>query len=358
MIALENAGGVSNGLEDRLATMSSEKSPYAATPELIIETFRNMFLARIFEEKISALYRAGKIVGGVYVGTGQEAFSAALGQQLDRSRGDLYAPLIRDQAGRLAYGEPLHDASRTYLGSVEGPMRGRDGNIHRGRPKEGMPAMISHLGTSISVINGMMMGKRFKGKSGFVGAASSGDGMTSTGAFHEGLNQAAVEKLPLVVALANNQYAYSTPTSRQFACDDLADRAVGYGIRGYSIDGTDLIACLETFAEAIERALNGEGPQLVVGKLLRLSGHGVHDDASYVPDEVKAGKYGRDALLLAREMVLARGLLTETELSAMEQELTEEVETAVSDAQGEDSPNPATESWNALSSGELTERMF
>ncbi|MEC5126388.1 thiamine pyrophosphate-dependent dehydrogenase E1 component subunit alpha [Verrucomicrobiales bacterium BCK34] len=338
--------------------MSQENSPYAATPELIVKTFRNMFLARIFEEKISALYRAGKIVGGVYIGTGQEAFSAALGQQLDRSRGDVYAPLIRDQAGRLAYGEPLHDASRTYLGSVEGPMKGRDGNIHRGRPKEGMPAMISHLGASVSVINGMMMAKRFQGKTGFVGAASSGDGMTSTGAFHEGLNQAAVEKLPLVVALANNQFAYSTPTSRQFACEDLADRAAGYGVRGYSIDGTDLLACLETFAEAIDRALNGDGPQLVVGKLLRLSGHGVHDDASYVPDEVKAGKFGGDSLFLAREMILAKGLLTESELGEMETELTMEVETAVSDAQGEDSPNPATENWNALSTGELVERMF
>ncbi|MDA7920279.1 thiamine pyrophosphate-dependent dehydrogenase E1 component subunit alpha [Verrucomicrobiales bacterium] len=338
--------------------MSQEKSPYAATPDLIVKTFRSMFIARIFEEKISALYRAGKIVGGVYIGTGQEAFSAALGQQLDQSRGDLYAPLIRDQAGRFAYGEPLHDASRTYLGSVEGPMRGRDGNIHRGRPKEGMPAMISHLGSSISVINGMMMGKRFQGKTGFVGAASSGDGMTSTGAFHEAINQAAVEKLPLVVALANNQFAYSTPTSRQFACEDLADRALGYGIRGYSIDGTDLLSCLETFAEAIDRALNGDGPQLVVGKLLRLSGHGVHDDASYVSDEVKAGRYGRDSLLVAREMVQSKGLLTERELAEMEAELTEEVDTVVTDAQGEDSPNPANESWDALSTGHLVERMF
>lgn len=358
MIALENRGGILNGWRDSLPTMSQENSPYAATSDLIVRSFRNMFLARIFEEKLSALYRAGKIKGGVYIGTGQEAFSVALGQQLDRSRGDLYAPLIRDQGGRLAYGEPLHDASRTYLGSVKGPMRGRDGNIHRGRPKEGMPAMISHLGSSISVINGMMMAKRFQGKTGFVGAASCGDGMTSTGAFHEGLNQAAVEKLPLVVALANNQFAYSTPTSRQFACEDLADRAVGYGIRGYSIDGTDLLSCLETFAEAIDRALNGEGPQLVVGKLLRLSGHGVHDDASYVPDDVKAGKFGGDGLLLAREMVQAKGFLSESELAEMEAELTEVVETAVSDAQGEDSPNPATESWDALSSSNLVERMF
>src|SRR5690606_15232299 len=131
--------------------------------DAFVRAYRGVFTARTFEDKISALYRGGKIVGGVYVGRGQEAFSYALGGQLDRSLGDVYSPLIRDQAGRGAFGESLFDAARTYLGSVEGPMRGRDGNIHRGRPAEGIPAMISHLGTSISVINGMLMAKRFRG---------------------------------------------------------------------------------------------------------------------------------------------------------------------------------------------------
>lgn len=314
-----------------------------------------MLLARTFEEKISALYRSGKIVGGVYVGRGQEAFSYALGGQLDRGRGDVFAPLIRDQAGRAAFGEPLIDAARTYLGSVEGPMRGRDGNIHRGRPREGMPAMISHLGSSISVINGMLMARRYRGITGYAGGACVGDGATSTGSFHEGLNQAAVERLPLVLAVADNQFAYSTPTSRQFACEDLVDRALGYGVTGYSIDGTDLMECLGTFRKAIARARAGEGPQMVVGKMLRLSGHGEHDDASYVPDEVKAGKWGRDCLALARSRILDEGFESIDAVEELELRVQEQVEETVAKAQGESPPDPAKENWSVISTVRLTE---
>ena len=316
-----------------------------------------MLFARTFEEKIAALYRAGKIVGGVHLGRGQEAFSAALGMQLDREKGDIFSPLIRDQAGRMAFGEPLLDAARTYLGSPEGPMRGRDGNIHRGRPTRGMPAMISHLGSTISVVNGMMIGKRFRGETGFVGGASIGDGGTSTGAFHEALNQAAIEKLPLVVAVANNQYAYSTPNNEQFACADLAERAAGYGIRGYSIDGTDLEACLEAFSEAIKRARSGEGPQMVVGKLLRLAGHGEHDDASYIPPEKRAEAHGGDCLFLTRDRLLTEGLATESQLAEWEAEYQKKVDKAVARAMSEPAPDPYHESWQALSTKRLREGM-
>jgi len=320
-----------------------------------VEAYRWMVLGRTFEDKMSALYRAGKIVGGVYVGKGQEAFSAALGMQLDREKGDVFSPLIRDQAGRAAFGEPVIDGARTYFGSIEGPMRGRDGNIHRGRPREGMPAMISHLGSSISVINGMLLGRRFRGEAGMVGGACAGDGATSTGAFHEAVNQAAVEKLPLVIAVADNQFAYSTPSSRQFACEDLADRARGYGIRGYSIDGTDLLESLTTFKEAIARARGGEGPQMVVGKLLRLSGHGEHDDAGYVPASVRDGQWGRDCLEVAREQLLRFGFAEESALDAMAEEVREEIDELVSQAQSEPLPDPARETWSALSSTALLE---
>src|SRR4029077_4790046 len=140
-------------------------------------------------------------------------------------------------------GEPLLSAVRTYLGSALGPMHGRDGNIHRGLPRFGYYAMISHLGAMIPVVNGGLIARRFKGHSDIVGATSIGDGGTSTGAFHEGLNQAAVERLPLVLVVANNQYAYSTPTSRQFACDRLEDKAAGYGVAVHSVDGTDFSDC-------------------------------------------------------------------------------------------------------------------
>src|SRR5213596_3150907 len=181
--------------------------------------FHWMLLARTLDDKFTSLYRAGKIHGGVFLGRGQEALSVSAGLAL--RKGDVFAPLIRDQAGRLAFGEPILDAVRTYLGSTLGPMRGRDGNVHRGRPREGVLPMISHLGAMISVVNGMLFARRFKGMRGIAGAASIGDGATSTGSFHEAINQAAVEKLPLVLIVANNQYAYSTPTSRQFACRNL-----------------------------------------------------------------------------------------------------------------------------------------
>jgi acetoin:2,6-dichlorophenolindophenol oxidoreductase subunit alpha len=328
-----------------------------APPELrekFIETYRWMLLSRRLEEKIASLYQSGKIVGGVYLGKGQEAFSAALGSLLIRGR-DVFAPLIRDMAGRLAFGEAVIDPARTYLGSVLGPMRGRDGNIHRGRPKNGMPAMISHLGSMVSVVSGMLLARRFRGEGEVVGATCIGDGATSTGSFHEALNLAAVEKLPLVVAVANNQYAYSTPTSRQYACADLVERAVGYGIEGYSIDGTSLSACLETFHHAIARARAGHGPQLIVGRLLRLVGHGAHDDASYVPKNLFQSDLGRDCLELAQEHLLAEGWATAMELSSWESDAADAVREAVTQAQREPLPDPAQDNWRALSTPWLME---
>jgi TPP-dependent pyruvate/acetoin dehydrogenase alpha subunit len=196
-----------------------ENEPTTAR-DLQLAAYRFMLRARLLDDKFAALYRAGKIHGGVFLGRGQEALSAAIGVSLKKT--DVFAPLIRDTAGRLAFGETVLDAVRTYMGSSLGPMRGRDGNVHRGKPQEGYLPMISHLGAMISVVNGVLFARRFKKISGTVGAACIGDGATSTGAFHEALNQAAVEKLPLVLVVADNQYAYSTPTSFQFACDDLA----------------------------------------------------------------------------------------------------------------------------------------
>src|SRR5437868_8137694 len=253
---------------------SSSKN--APTHERFLEAFRWMLLARTLEEKLVSRYRGGLITGGVYIGKGQEAVSAACGMFLQK--GDIFAPLIRDQAGRSAFGEPLLDVARTYLGSRQGPMRGRDGNIHRGRPREGQLAMISHLGAMIPVLVGRLLAKRMKGEKGFVGLTTIGEGGMQTGATHEGMNIAAVEHVPLVIVATNNHYAYSTANDREFACVDLVDRAIGYGFEGYSLDGTDLSACLEVIGGAVKRARAGRPPQLVVASVLRLSGHGEHDD--------------------------------------------------------------------------------
>ena len=326
-------------------------SPPTAKPdeELVCRTFRAMLTARLLENKLSSLYKAGKIVGGVYLGTGQEAVSASLGCQLEKGR-DIFAPLIRDQAGRTGFGEDMLDCTRTYLGSALGPMRGRDGNIHRGRPHEGLPAMISHLGVAVSQVAGMLMARRFQGKmEGIVGATCIGDGATSTGSFHEGLNLASVEKLPLVVIVADNQFAYSTPRDRQFACESLMERAAGYGIGGVEVDGTDFLASLQTIGQAITNARQGYGPQLVVARLLRLCGHGEHDDASYVPDTIRHSHLGRDCLDVARTQLIENDYATSEEIDNWGRAIAEEVQEAVATAQKEPKPNPYQTDWNAVS---------
>ncbi len=339
----------------KTAKKSAKKPSGAKNQDRSIATFKWMLLARALEDKLASLYRSNKIAGGVYIGRGQEAFSAALAAFLDRERDDVYSPMIRDMAGRLAFGESILDPLRTYLGSVKGPMRGRDGNIHRGRPKQGTPAMISHLGAMISVVNGMLMARRFQGKTGFVGGACLGDGGTSTGAFHEALNQAAVEKLPLVLAVANNQFAYSTPNERQFACDDLADRAAGYGIRGHRCDGTSLGACLRTFEDAVKRARSGEGPQLVVGNLLRLSGHGEHDTAAYVPKKLKKSKLGADCIAVAAAQIAEKGWASEADLAAWRSDAANQVDEALGKVAKEPKPDASRETWYALSNKHLCE---
>ena len=323
-----------------------------------IRTLRCMILSRTLEEKLGSLYRAGgRIVGGVYLGRGQEAFSASAGIHLRWGK-DVYGPLIRDQAGRIAFGEPVLDTMRTYLGVVTGPMRARDGNIHRGRPEVGYMAMISHLGSLLSVVAGALFARRLQGRLGdTVGATSIGDGGTSTGAFHEGLNMAAVEKLPLVVSIANNQFAYSTPTARQYACESLVDRAVGYGVEGYSVDGTDLLACLETFHKAFARARAGHGPQMVVGRLLRLGGHGEHGDASYVPNTKKHEHEGRDCLAVAQKQAQELGWATGAEIDEWFKEARREVDKAQAQASKEPTPDPYRENWRALSTPGLVEGM-
>src|SRR5258706_5617695 len=176
-----------------------------ALRENYLKAFRLMLQARLMDDKFASLYRTGKIHGGVFLSRGQEALSVYVGMAI--RKGDIFAPLIRDSAGRLAFGESLLDAVRTYLGSPLGPMRARDGNIHRGRPTGGLYAMISHLGAMISVVNGALFPHRCKGIMGTVDSTCIGHGATSTAAFHEGLNQASVAKLPFVLVAADKRSA-------------------------------------------------------------------------------------------------------------------------------------------------------
>jgi len=321
--------------------------------EIYVQAYRCMLLARVLEDKIASSYRGGKITGGVFLSRGQEALSVAVGTFLQE--GDIFAPLIRDQAGRLAFGESILECTRTYMGSRLGPMRGRDGNVHRGRPRAGILPMISHLGAMISVVNGMLIARRFKGVEGTIGATCMGDGATSTGSFHEAMNQAAVEHLPLLVIVANNQYAYSTPNSRQFACHDLVEKAAGYGVHGETVDGTDLAACLHTIGAAAQRARRGEGPQMIVASLLRLTGHGEHDDAHYVDPDLRVSPVGRDCLSVAEAHLLAKGWASHDEPKKWQEQALQQVDEAIATTLREPAPDPGAEDWCAISSRHLAE---
>ena len=206
----------------------------------------------------------------------------------------------------------------------------------------------------VSAIAGGLLARRLQGTlDGVVGATCIGDGGTSTGSFHEGINLAAVERLPLVVIVANNQYAYSTPTSKQYACADLLDRAAGYGVAGHSVDGTDLGACLETVGNAVAAAREGHGPQMVVARLLRLTGHGEHDDASYMDPALRSSAVGGDCVKLARQQILTRGWANAADLDAWRARCVSQVDAAFATASSEAPPDPATADWSALSTRRL-----
>ena len=307
-----------------------------------------MEMARAFETKLSALYKAGKIFGGVFIGRGHEAIAACEGVYLQKGH-DVYTPFIREQAGRCAWGDSVLDSAQCYLGSARGIMRGREGNVHWGKPHEGTVATISHLGAAVSVAAGMLMARRMQGKTNFTGVICIGDGTTSVGSTHEACNLIAVEKLPAVIVVTNNQFAYSTPNSQEFACKSLCDRGIGYGMTTHECDGTDFLQTLQVMGRAIAAARAGEGPQWVVANTLRMCGHGEHDDAAYIPQELKEQYADRDPLAVARSQVQEQGWLTAEDIATIQAECAEEVQQAMAQAQKEPAPNPATEDWSATS---------
>ncbi len=330
-----------------------------ATPELRREHLRWMMRGRGLDDRLVALYRSSLVHGNVFTGHGQEALSAAIGMFLQRPEpgrpGDVFAPLIRDTAGRLSFGESFEAPFRTYLGKRTGPMRGRDGNVHRGDIAKGQLPMISHLGAMISAVCGTLIARRLRGEPASartVGVTCIGDGGMATGALHEGANVMAVEKLPMVLVVANNQLSYSTFNDRSFACRDLVSRAEAYGMRGVSIDGTDAEECLWAIGDAITRARNDEGPQMVVATLLRLQGHGTHDDGSYVPAELRARF--PDCMEAAPKKLIADGVLDQAAVDAMWVEVKDEISQAYERIRNEPGPNPDEEEWTAYSVPDLT----
>jgi pyruvate dehydrogenase E1 component alpha subunit/2-oxoisovalerate dehydrogenase E1 component alpha subunit len=246
-----------------------------------IEIYRYMLLNRKMEVALENLYKQGKVVGGVYFGLGQEACSCASAYALDKD--DWFAPMIRNQGSLLVRGFAASDTMMQYMAKADSPTRGRDGTSHFGDiEKRNMVSPISMLGDLIPVLSGVALGARLQGRNVAV-MTYIGDGGQSTGVTYEGINFAAVQNLGLVLFVESNLWAYSTPSEMQYRCKDLAERAIGYGIPGVIVDGTDACQVYDAARDAVERAHRGEGPTLIEAKMMRMKGHAIHDAAAYVP---------------------------------------------------------------------------
>lgn len=256
------------------------------TPDQLLELYRWMRLTRTLEERLVALYRQTKVVGGLFRSLGQEA--CAVGSAFALERRDVLSPLIRNLGSMLVKGaEPL-EILRQYMAKGDSPTRGRELNIHFGDVVDrNFVGQISHLGDMVPVMAGVTLTFRMRGED-RVGLVYVGDGATSTGAFHEGINFAAVQRCPLVVVVENNGYAYSTPTCKQTAAGQFVDKAIGYGIPGVRADGNDVLEVYRVTREAVERARGGGGVTLLELLTYRRKGHAEHDNQSYVaPGEIE-----------------------------------------------------------------------
>jgi TPP-dependent pyruvate/acetoin dehydrogenase alpha subunit len=308
-------------------------------PEQMIELYRYLKLTRLVEERLVNLYRQTKVVGGVFRSLGQEA--TAVGTAYALKPQDFITPLIRDLGAVLVKGIRPREIFAQYMAKAWGPSGGRDLNIHFGDMTKGFIGPISHLGDMIPVMTGVLLGARMQKKE-IVALAYIGDGGMSTGAFHEGLNFAAVQRLPLIVVAEYNHYAYSTPTAKQTAVKDLAEKAAGYGIPGHIVDGNDIVACYEVTRAAAEYARGGGGAVLIEAKTYRRKGHAEHDDQRYVPPaEIEYWEKNNDPLERYERYLMEQKSATSDELEKITADINRELDEDVTWA--ESSPMPEAE---------------
>lgn len=275
-------------------------------------------LTRELEERLIRLYKQGQIVGGVYTSRGNEA--VAVGSAYALEPRDVLTPMHRDLGAALVKGDPIRDLMCQFLARGNSPTRGKDSNLHHGSRERNTLGMISHLGTMIPVTVGAALAEKMRGE-GAVALTYIGDGGSSIGDFHEGLNFAAVYRLPFILIIENNQYAFSTPTRMQYTCQRLADRAIAYGIPGVQVDGTDVLAVYQASLEAVERGRRGEGPTLIETVTMRMRGHSEADDFRYVPREILETWHGRDPVSRFENTLLERGVLDADRVAETEERI-------------------------------------
>jgi TPP-dependent pyruvate/acetoin dehydrogenase alpha subunit len=291
----------------------------------LLELYYWLQLNRALEDRLTALYRTGKVVGGLYSSRGQEAISVAAAFALDA--GDFLAPMIRNLGALLVRGFSPADILTQYMARRTSPSGGRDCNIHIGDLERGVVPPVSILGALMPVMAGIALAARMQKKS-IVALTFIGDGGASTGDFHEGVNFAAVHRLPLVVVIEDNGWAYSTPTGRQAANPDFTSRGPAYGVKAWPVDGNDVLAMYEGTRQAVEHARRGDGPALVIAKTMRMKGHAEHDDAWYVPKEELELWRSRDPIIRFENYLVQSGFVSAEERDMILSRIRSEVDSA------------------------------
>jgi TPP-dependent pyruvate/acetoin dehydrogenase alpha subunit len=323
MLALPNSS-------DRNAGRLSRPHADLLTREQRLALYRHMRMTRTLEERLVALYRQTKVVGGLFRSLGQEA--DAVGSAFALERRDIMSPLIRNMGSMLVKGATPLEILRQYMAKGDSPTRGRELNIHFGDLDRGFVGQISHLGDMIPVMAGIALSFKMRGEDRVV-LVYIGDGATSTGAFHEGVNFAAVQQVPLVVVVENNGYAYSTPTGKQTAANSFMDKAVGYGIAGVQADGNDVLAVYDVTKAAVDRARSGGGPTLVELITYRRKGHAEHDNQSYVPNgEIEWWAANNDPIDRFIAWLAEHDGVSTQELEAIDASVSAEIDAATDEA--------------------------
>ncbi|HYM70428.1 MAG TPA: thiamine pyrophosphate-dependent dehydrogenase E1 component subunit alpha [bacterium] len=308
-------------------------------PSDLLEMLYYMRLQRAVEDRGIKLYYQGRIPGAYFTGFGHEA--TVVGAAYALGPDDLLAPMHRDLAAYIMRGMPVRQVFAQFLDREGGPTRGRDGNVHMGDPRLGILPFISHMAASVPVAAGMALACRQRGEPRVV-LTYFGDGATSTGAWHEGVNFAAVFRLPLVLVLENNQYAYSTPLDRQTAARAFIDKAPGYGIPGVAVDGNDVVAVHDAARDAVARARDGGGPTLIECRTMRMRGHSEADRFTYVPPALLEEWAARDPIARFEGRLRDAGVLSPETDDAMQARIAQEVEEGLEWAEASPEPSPAT----------------
>src|SRR5215475_2507055 len=316
-----------------------EAKEWGLDREDLLGIYRNMLTTRGVEERGHILYRQGKIPGSFYTGRVNEASSVGVATAMGPD--DVGTPLHRDMGVHITRGVEPWRVFANYMGRADGPAKGRDGNVHMADHRLGLIAMVSHLPAMLPVAVGCALAFRIREEK-RVAVAWFGEGASARGDTHEGMNFAAVRQLPVVFICDNNQWAYSTPTHLEYACETLADRAQGYGFDGVVVDGTDVLAVYREAKRAIEKARSGGGPTLIESVTLRMEGHAVHDDAFYVPKEMFEEWALRDPVERYRTWLRERAEMSDEEEDDIRVHVKKLLNEALERAEHSAEPDPAT----------------